>query len=243
MAGAASEKSVFTRLLENHIYARPADSVPDALALADAYTYPVSGVLDKSRTLLRQFDPEQLYPGAWWKEQLSRFGTPNEGHDKVFRGISSAIYSWLPPCREAIESVVAFTSEAVFHSFSVGTGYWEWLLARHFGTRIFAGDRILRHRFCRDVRGRLQYRVCRRRRVVFLAWIPQGVDAVVNLFRQMRTGQKLVVVGQSLDDTGKARIYATNNFFHHIETIFETAGNIPLGYYSYIRDVRMYWRR
>jgi tetratricopeptide (TPR) repeat protein len=244
MAGATGEQSVFTRLLENRVYDRPTDSVPDALALVDAYTYPVAGVLDETKALLRQFDPEQLYPGAWWKEQLSRFGTPNEGHDKVFRGVSSAIYSWSPPCQEAVEAVAAFTGDAVLHSFGAGTGYWEWLLARHFGTRVLAGDRVLRHRFIEMVVEDYATASVNENEVVFLAWIPQGIDAVMNLLRQIRAGQKLVIVGQGPDDTGKARICATDDVFRYLETAFEPTGKIPLGYYSYIRDdVRMYRRR
>ena len=243
-AGATGEESVFARLLGDRVYERPADSVPDALALVNAYTYPVAGVLDETRTLLRQFDPEQLYPGAWWKERLSRFGTPAEGHDKVFRGISSAIYSWSPPCREVMEAVAAFTGDAVLHSFGAGTGYWEWLLARHFGTRVLAGDRVLRHRFVAMVVEDYGTASVSDGEVVFLAWVPQGVDVVMNLLRQIRPEQKLVIVGQGPDDTGKARICATDDVFRYLETVFEPAGKVPLGYYSYIRDdVRMYRRR
>lgn len=244
MAGAAGKKSVFTHLLENRVYARPADSIPDALALLDAYAYPDAGVLKKTGALLRQFDPERLYPGVWWKEQLSRLGTPAEGHDKIFRGVASAIYSWSPPSREAIEAVAAFIGEAVLHSFGAGTGYWEWLLARHFGTRVHAGDRVLRHRFIEMVVEDYGTASVADGEVVFLAWIPQGVDAVMNLLRQIRPGQKLVIVGQGPDDTGKARICATDEVFRYLETAFEQAGKISLGYYSYIRDdVRLYRRR
>jgi len=244
IAGAAGEKSVFARLLEDRVYERPADSVPDALALVDAYTYPVARVLDETRALLQQFDPEQLYRGAWWKEQLSRFGTPVEGHDKVFRGVSSAIYSWSPPCQEAVETVAAFSGEAVLHSFGAGTGYWEWLLARHFGTRVLAGDRTLRRRFITMTTEDYATASVGDSDMVFLSWIPQGVDVVMNLLRQLRAGQKLVIVGQGPDDTGKARICATDDIFRYLETFFEPAGKIPLGYYSYIHDdVRMYRRR
>lgn len=244
MAGAAGEQPMFARLLENLVYERPSDSVTDALALVDTYTYPVAWVLDETRELLRQFDPEQLYPGAWWKEQLSRFGTLAEGHDKVFRGISSAIYSWSPPCREAVESVAAFAGEAILHSFGAGTGYWEWLLAQHFGTRVHAGDRALRRRFIAMAEEDYATASVGDGEVAFLAWIPQGVDVVMSLLRQLRPGQKLIIVGQGPDDTGKARICATDDVFRHLDTAFEPAGNIPLGYYSYIHDdVRMYRRR
>lgn len=244
MAGAVGERPVFARLLENRVYEKPSDAVPDALALADAYTYPIASVLDETRALLRRFDPEQLYPGAWWKKQLSRFGTPAEGHDKIFRGVSSAVYSWSPPSLEAAETVAAFIGKAILHSFGAGTGYWEWLLARHFGTRILAGDRVLRHRFIDMVVEDYATASVGDDEVVFLAWIPQGVDAVMNLLRQIRAGQKLVMVGQGPDETGKARICATDDVFHYLESSFESVGNTPLGYYSYIHDdVRMYKKR
>ncbi len=244
MAGTAGEKPVFTRLLENHIYKCPADSIPDALALVNAYTYPMASVLDETRALLKQFDPEQLYPGAWWQEKISRLGNPAEGHDKIFRGVSSAIYSWSPPAREAIEAVAVFTGDAVLHSFGAGTGYWEWLLAHHFGTRVVAGDRVLRHRFIEMAAEDYATATVGNGEVVFLAWIPQGMDVVMNLLRQIRTGQKLIIVGQGPDDTGKARICATDDVFRYLETTFEPAGRVPLGYYSYIHDdVRMYRHR
>lgn len=243
-AGAAGEKSLFARLLENHVYERPADAVQDALALVDAYAYPEAAVLEETRALLRQFDPERLYSGAWWREQLSRLGASAAGHDKVFRGVSSAVYSWSPPCLEALQAVAAFTGDTVLHSFGAGTGYWEWLLARHFGARVLAGDRILRRRFIDMIAEDYGAAAVGDGEVVFLAWIPQGVDAVMNLLRQVRPGQKLVVVGQGPDDTGKARICATEDAFRYLETVFEPAGRVPLGYYSYIRDdVGMYQRR
>ncbi|MBI5461480.1 MAG: tetratricopeptide repeat protein [Gammaproteobacteria bacterium] len=244
MAGALGSPSLFERFLENRIYNRPSDSVQDALALLDAYTYPMAGTLDETRTLLQAFDPEQLYPDTWWKDRLSRFGNPAEGHDKVFRGISSALYSWSPPSRDAIEAVASFTGDAVLHSFGAGTGYWEWLLARHFGTRILAGDQVLRHRYVDMVVEDYGTAAVGEGEVVFLAWIPQGVDVVMNLLRQLREGQKLVIVGQGPDDTGKARICATDDAFQFLATAFKPAGNVPLGYYSYIRDdVCLYLRR
>ena len=244
IAGASGDKSMFNLLIENRIYEQPSDAAQDAFALLDAYTYPVSGVLDVTRTLLWEFNPEQIHPGAWWKERLSRFGDPAKGHDKVFRGISSAIYSWSPPCREALEAVAAFTGDAVLRSFGAGTGYWEWLLAQHFGTRVLAGDRVLRRRFIVMTEEDYGTASVGDDEVVFLAWIPQGVDVVMNLLRQIRVGQKLIIVGQGPDVSGKARICATDEIFRYLETAFEPAGNVPLGYYSYIcDDVRMYRRR
>lgn len=244
LAGASSTPPLFERFLENCIYNRPSDSGQDALALLSAYTYPIAGTLEETRTLLREFDPEQLYPGAWWKDRLSRFGNPAEGHDKVFRGISSALYSWSPPSREAIEAVATYTGDAVLHSFGAGTGYWEWLLTQHFGTRILAGDRTLRRRYIDMVVEDYGTASVDEGEVVFLAWIPQGVDVVMNLLRQIRAGQKLVIVGQGPDDTGKARICATDDVFQFLDTAFAPAGNITLGHYSYIRDdVRMYTRK
>lgn len=231
-------------LLKDRVYEQPARSVADAMALLDAYTYPAADVLDRTRTLLRDFDPERLYPAAWWKEQLSRLGAPTAGHDKVMRGICSAIYSWSLPSREAIEAVASFAGDAILHSFGAGTGYWEWLLARHFGARVLASDRTLRHRYIEMTMEDYGTATVHEGEVVFLAWIPQGVTAVMNLLRQMRAGQKLVIVGEGPDERGKARICSTEEVFRYLETAFESAGTVPLRHYSYIRDdVRMYRRR
>ena len=244
MAGAAGEQSAFSRLLEGRVYGRPDDSLPEALALLDAYSYPVTDVITESRKFLRQFEPEKLYPGTWWQEQLSRIATATGGHDKVLRGIFSAVYSWSPPSREAIEAVASFSGDTVVHSFGAGTGYWEWLLARHFGVRVLAGDRVLRNRFVEMVVEDYAMARVGEAETVFLAWIPQGVEAVLNIFQQMRMGQRLVVVGEGPDAQGKARICATERVFKYLESFFEAAGSIPLGYYSYIRDeVKMYRRR
>lgn len=89
--------------LGNIEYEKPSGSVQDALALLDAYAYPVSDILDAARALLQAFDPEQIYPVVWWNERLRRFGNPTDGHDNVFRGIASAIYNWSAPNREAYE--------------------------------------------------------------------------------------------------------------------------------------------
>ena len=243
-AGAAGKESAFMRLLEDRVYERPSEAVNDALALFEAYTYPEAWVLNETGKLLRQFNPEKIYPGAWWKEQLSRFGILTEGHDKVFRGICSALYSWSLPSLEAVETVAAFIGKEVLRSFGAGTGYWEWLLATHFGARVRASDRVLRRRFIAMTQEDYSAASVGHGEVVFLAWIPQGVDAVMNLLRQMHTGQKLVVVGQGPDHTGKARICATDEVFRYLDGTFESAEKMPLGYFSYIRDdVRMYRRR
>lgn len=243
-AGASSHKQMFERLVADHIYARPSDAIPEALELLDTYAYPVTSVLDETRTLLHEWDPDQPYPGAWWRQRLTRFGDAGAGHDKVFRGIASAIYSWSPPSREALEAVATFTGDAVLRSFGAGTGYWEWLLAQHFGTRVIAGDRILRHRFIAMAEEDYGTAEVGEGETVFLAWIPQGMDLVMNLLRQIRAGQKLVIVGQGPDASGKARICATDEIFRHIGSAFDPAGQVPLGYYSYITDdVRLYIKR
>jgi cytochrome c-type biogenesis protein CcmH/NrfG len=244
MTGAADDRSVLARLLGDHVYDRPRDSLPDALALLDAYTYPYAEAIDESRTFLLHFDPEELYPGTWWKERLSHLATTAGGHDKVLRGISSAIYSWSPPSREAVEAVAFFAGDSVVHSFGAGTGYWEWLLTRHSGKKVLAGDRVLRHRFVEMAVEDYGTATVGEDETVFLAWIPRGVEAVLNLFQQMRAEQKLVIVGEGPDAQGKARICASEKVFRYLETAFEQTARVPLGYYSYIRDdVRMYRKR
>lgn len=244
LAGASGNGLMFKSLLENRIYIRPLNSVPDALALLRAYTYPESWVVDETRALLQDFDPEQLYPDAWWKERLSRFGDPAKGHDKIFRGVSSAIYSWSLPSHEAIAAIATFTGKTTLRSFGAGTGYWEWLLERHFGTRVLCGDRVLRRRFVVMAEEDYTTASIGDDEVVFLAWIPLGLDMVMNLLRQMQADQKLIIVGQGPDASGKARICATDEIFRYIESAFEPAGNVQLGYYSYISDdVRLYKKR
>ncbi|MHB1140930.1 MAG: tetratricopeptide repeat protein [Sulfuricaulis sp.] len=243
MAGTAGDAPLFTRLSSDCVYERPSDSLADALALLDAYNYPEPGVLERTRGFLERFAPEQLYPAAWWNERLSEFGVPAEGHCKVLRGICSAIYSWSAPSCEAIEAVANFAGDAVVHSFGAGSGYWEWLLTRHYGTRIAAGDQVLRHRFIEMTEEDYGTAVVRDGEVVFLAWIPRGVDAVMNLLRQMRAGQKLVLVGEGPDNSGKARICATETFFRQIESTYKVVGSVKLEFYSYIQDeVRLYQR-
>lgn len=244
LAGTAGEPTLFTHLAKDRIYERPSDSITDALALLDAYTHPEPRVLEQTRAFLERFDPERLYPDDWWKERLSEFGPPAAGHDKVLRGICSALYSWSAPSREAIEAVAHFAGDAVVHSFGAGTGYWEWLLARHYGTRILAGDWILRHRFVEMAEEDYATAPVREGEVVFLAWIPRGVDAVMNLLRQMRPEQKLVLIGEGPDRSGKARICATDAFFRQLESDYSSMGTVTLGHYSYIQDdVRLYQRR
>jgi tetratricopeptide (TPR) repeat protein len=244
MAHTPTGESAIAHLSEDRIYERPAHSLAEAHALLDAYIYPFAEALERTRTLLQQFDPEQIYPGEWWASQLSRLGAMPEAHQKIFRGISSAIYSWSPPSREALQAVATFAADTLLHSIGAGAGYWEWLLARHFGTRVLASELILRHRFLEMAVEDYGTATVNEDETVFLAWIPQGVEAVLNLFEQMRAGQKLVIIGEGSDAQGKARICATEKVFRYIETGFEPAGTVRLGYYSYIHDdVRMYRRR
>ena len=139
---------------------------------------------------------------------------------------------------------MTFAADTLLHSIGAGTGYWEWLLARHFGARVLASDLILRHRFVEMAVEDYGTATVGEDETVFLAWIPRGVEAVLNLFEQMRAGQGLVIIGEGPDAQGKARICATEKVFGYLETFFEAAGTVRLGYYSYIHDdVRMYRRR
>lgn len=240
-AGSEGPDPLFDRLAGNRIYATPSESRADALALLDAYRYPDPQVLNQTRSFLESFEAGQLHPRAWWKAQLSGLGPT--GQDKVLRGICSALYSWSAPTREAIEAIAEFAADGVVHSFGAGTGYWEWLLEHHCRTRVLASDRILRHRYIEMAEEDYGTAVVGEREIVFLAWIPRGVDAVMNLLDQMRPGQKLVLIGEGTDPSGKARICATEAIFQHLEAAYERVGTLELGCYSYIRDdVRLYQR-
>ena len=243
LASSRNEEALLSRMSANRICASPADAKSDALALLAAYSYPKTEVLDKTRLFLECFEPERLYTIDWWQQQLSAFGTPAKGHDKILRGICSILYSWSVPSKEAIEAVANFAGNEAIHSFGAGTGYWEWLLAKHYGTKIVAGDRELRHRYIEMTEEDYATAPVREGEVVFLAWVPRGVTVVMNLLQQMRPGQKLVLVGQGPDSAGKARICATDAFFHHLETRYQRMATIKLGCYSYIQDdVRLYQR-
>jgi tetratricopeptide (TPR) repeat protein len=243
MAKTQTGEPAIARLSEDHVYERPLHSLADAVALLDGYTYPSTDALERTRALLSQFNPEHLYPAEWWRDRLSRLGATPEAHNKVFRGISSAIYSWSPPAEEALRAVADFAADTRLHSFGAGTGYWEWLLARHFGTSVLASDCAMRHRFVEMVVEDYGTATVGEGETVFLAWIPRGVEAVLNLFQQMRARQKLVIVGEWPDAQGKARICAAERVFAYLDSFFDLAGKISLGYYPYIRDeVRMYRR-
>lgn len=244
MASTVGTDPLWTRIWRDRVYERPADAMADVSVLLDAYRYPDADALAQAQAFFTQFDPEQLYPTAWWQERIAAFGAPANGHDKILRGVCSALFSWSAPQGEAIDAVAKFVGDTVLHSFGAGTGYWEWLLTRHYGTRVVAGDQVLRHRFIDMIVEDYGTAVVREDETVFLAWIPRGVDAVMNLLQQMRPGQRLVLIGEGPDSTGKARICATETFFRRLETEYDAVATIPLGCYSYIDDdVRLYQRR
>lgn len=233
-----SEKKLELLKLLSQDYIFPEIHKPKDLAirLARLYSYTDQAAREQLCNLFSEFDPGRLYPSEWWRTALQRFGSSELAHDKIARGVLSAVYSWSIPTQEVLDEIARFAKDSRVFSYGSGAGYWEYLLKTHYGIEVAASDRKLRHRFL-DMQ-QVDYAEARVHPadIVFLAWIPEGASDTENILSQMREGQKLVLIGESIKTPGLARTCATDRFFSILQSEFKHLGTCSLVQFAYFYD-------
>lgn len=230
------KQQVLNGLLEDYIYRDWEKPRETSRILARLYEYPDHGTMERLQQLLEAFDPGQLYTMAWWTEQLRNFGDPGQGHDTVLRGVFSAVYSWSLPCVEALQAIAEFAGNQRIYSYGAGTAYWERLLGEHCNAAVTGSDLNPGHRFMEI--GQEDYGTATPdpEDVILVSWIPAGNTAIDNIIANMQPEQKLVLVGEPPDATGKARICATAGFFASLAGNFERKQSVSLPNFSHMHD-------
>jgi hypothetical protein len=237
LATGTSEKlALHRRLRSDHRYADPEEARQLAVALARHFRYPDEPTAQALVRLFESFSPGQIYPARWWEDALTPFGPRESGHDKIVRAVLTAVYSWSIPTREVLDRIAEWVGGATLASYGAGAAYWEYLLARHYGLRVRATDLWLRHRFMEVANEKHETAALDPAAVVMLAWIPLGDASPLTLLDRMRPGQKLVLVGEPADATGRARLCATEAFFDRLRTAFTLVEKVEPVRFSYVAD-------
>ncbi|GEM_PF-2904177 len=235
------------QLQRDHVYSDAGEAGNIAAKLAENVQYDDPPALASLVQFFSDFDPEKLYPTAWWSSALQQFGPPELASDTVMRSVFSAVFSWSLPCKEALDAIVDFAAESRIASYGSGAGYWEYLLGSRYGVDIACHDMELRHRFIEMKEQRHTDTVINPSDTVFLSWIPgESSDGlgIESLLDQLQTGQKLVLVGEPADRLGQPRTCGTARFFQFLRNNFEQHATIPLANYAYLEDcVELFTRK
>jgi len=243
-AGGPEKRALLEGLLTDHVYEEWEEAVDQGRALAALYRYPDGQALAELRSFFDELRPERVRERAWWQGRLARFGPLEKGHDKLLRGVFSAVFSWSIPTREELQAIADFVVGGRLYSYGAGTGYWEALLRNHYGVEVVASDCLLRNRFMEMVREDYGEAKVVPTDVIFLSWICGGDRAVNRLLEQMVPGQRLVLIGEPPDPMGIPRICATPEMFALLERDFRRVARYPLVSYSLLNDVmELYERR
>ena len=236
-ASSARHAKWVERLQDNHQFRDASEASDIARELVAGFRY---GNSDVERVLVRffnEFDPAQLYSTEWWADVLKHFGDRRHAADTALRSIFSAVFSFSLPCKQALDQLAMFCGNRIA-SYGSGSGYWEWLMANHYGIEVSCHDIVGRHRFLPT---HIQSHADAKLSVddaIFLAWVPgdTGVDvAIESLLNQAQPGQKLVVVGEP-DVNGQPRTCGSQRFFRYLRRNFENTATLPLPNYAYLVD-------
>lgn len=236
VAGPPEKQSVLSRLAQDHVYDDISEATRLARELAQHYDYNDAASAEVLLRVLEQFNPGELYTTAWWNAVLGDFGSPVLAHDRILRGVMSAVFSWSIPTREVIEAIAQFAGGARLNSLGAGTGYWELLLAQHFGVQVRATDLTLKHRFIPMEPGEYATAQIDAADVVFLAWVPEGVEDAQRVLERIVRGQRLVLVGEPPDEFGVAQTCGTSSFHALLTTQFKLVDTIAPARFNYFRD-------
>jgi hypothetical protein len=236
LTGPPEKQAILARLSTDHVYRDASEAKALSMELARHYDY---GNAAASRALLRfidQFNPAELYPASWWNDVLQTFGSPTLAHDRIMRGVMSAVYSWSIPTREVIRALAQFSDDARLNSLGAGTGYWEFLLAKHFDVPVAATDIHLKHRFIPEESGEYATASINASDVVFLSWVPRGVEDARRVLERMATKQRLILVGEPPDAFGVAQTCATASFHKMLAADFQLVDTVVPARFQYFRD-------
>jgi len=235
-SGSPEKKKFLEHLASDHVFSEWSEAVDAARQLAEHYEYHDSDAVDALNRFLDAYEPGVLHERDWWREQLASFGDPALGHDKLLRSVHSAVFCWSLPDRETLEEIARFADHARLHSYGAGAGVWERLLIEHFDMDIMATEYVLRHRFLTMTFEDYSKAVVDADDVILISWIVRDDTNILNIFEQMRPGQKLVLIGEPPDEQGIPRICASRRIYDLLEDGFSRFKTIPLVSYSLLND-------
>jgi tetratricopeptide (TPR) repeat protein len=234
--GTDEKKGILRQLAEPHIFKDYREAHAVAVKLAELTEYSDDKAIGCLNNFFSDYDPEILYSRDWWQQKLAQFGPAVLGHDKILRGIHSAVFSWSLPDKETLTSISDFVSGTRLYSYGAGSAFWEHQLSEHFNVEIKATDFKPRHSFLPITEEDYSTAVIPEGDSVFIAWIVRGDTGILNVLNQFKTGQKLVLVGEPPDKEGVPRICATPEIFSLLEQEFTLFETIPLISYSALND-------
>lgn len=201
-----------------------------------------------------KFDPTELYPVQWWEE----FGFGDSLSDSIFSGrlLQDTMLSWgirepfidmlsfSVPARETLEKVAGIIGNGRCIEYMAGSGYWAWLLNKHFGTDVTCVDNHSGHwkvtkgkSFMPIVNGDTRSIKPPEEVTVMMAWIPMDSSAAVPLLKQLHRGQKFIYIGEPGGCTDSDNTQAfLDKYFEHLDTI-------PMPQFYGIHDVCCYYEK
>ena len=235
-SGSEEKASILNNLNKENVCDNWDDAVNDARQLAQLLEYPDEGALATLRQFLDEYNPAILHPREWWQQELKLFGDDEFAHDKILRAIHSAVFSWSLPDKQTLTSIAAFIDGTRLYSYGAGSALWERLLSDHFDIEVVATDFKPRHSYLPIVSEDYSKSIITESNTIFLAWIIRGDVGVLNILNQLKSGQKLVLVGEPRDEKGIPRICATPEMFDLLDNEFTLAESIPLVSYSMLND-------
>jgi len=235
--GGSKEKgSLLDNLAKEKVYDNWSEAVDDAKRLAQLLAYPDENALAVLRRFLNDYNPAILHSREWWQQELKQFGDARYGHDKILRGIHSAVFSWSLPDRQTLTSIAEFSRGTRLYSCGAGSALWERLLSDHFSIEVVATDFEPRHSYLPIIVEDYSKSTINEDDAIFLSWVIRGDAGVLNVLNNMKSGQKLVLVGEPRDEFGIPRICATPEMFDLLDKEFALSASIPLVSYSMLND-------
>ena len=234
--GNKENEPILDNLAEEHVYEYWSEAIDDAKQLANRLEYPDEGAMEALHQFLSDYDPAILHEREWWQQELKHFGDTKYGHDKLLRGIHSAVFSWSLPDRQTLTSIAEFAQGTRLYSYGAGSALWERLLFDHFGIEVVATDFKPRHSYLPIIVEDYSKSTINESDTIFLSWVIRGDSGVLNVLNQMKSGQKLILVGEPRDQYGIPRICATPEMFDLLDKEFTLSTSIPLVSYSMLND-------
>jgi len=235
-SGSEEKAAILNNLNKENVYDNWDDAVNDARQLAQLLEYPDAAALTVLRQFLDKYNPAILHPREWWQQQLKLFGNDKFAHDKILRAIHSAVFSWSLPDKQTLTSIAKFVDGTRLYSYGAGSALWERLLSDHFAVDVVTTDFKPRHSYLPIVSEDYSASTITESDTIFLAWIIRGDIGVLNILNQLKSGQKLVLVGEPRDKNGIPRICATPEIFDFLDNDFTLVESIALVSYSMLND-------
>lgn len=234
--GNAEKELLLDKLSKEHIYESWSEAKTYANKLCLLTDYFDKAALEALRLFIENYHPDTLHPREWWQKQLLLFGDMKFGHDKILRGIHSAVFSWSLPDKETLTSIAEFVKGTRLYSYGAGSALWERLLSEHFSVEVKATDFKPRHSYLPIAVEDYSKSIIPEMDTIFLSWIIRGDTGIKNILTQMKKGQKLILLGEPPDQQGIPRICATPEIFSLLKKEFTLTQSIPLVSFSMLND-------